>query len=244
MRVFGNAARLEPRLEPRRSGGVAIVEDAIESVGSRYLEGRLVGRHAGTVGDVGCISFIGNKNITTGGGGMIVTNDAEHARRARYLTTQAKDDEVRYVHGDVGYDYRLTNLQAARGVAQPESLPGFLDAMRRIDHRYRTAVADIAGLEIPDAPQYARSNHSMVPLRIDALRYGRDRETLMADLRSSGVQSQLVWRLNHRQAPYAHGRSYRVDSAPKQLEHTLNLPCSTNFGAAELDDVCRRLRRG
>lgn len=242
--VFGNAARLEPLLEPCRAGGIAIVEDAAESVGSRYVGGALAGRHTGTIGDVGCFSFNGNKIMTTGGGGMIVSDDAELARRARYLTTQAKDDEVRYVHGDVGYNYRLTNLQAALGVAQLESMPGFLEAKRRIFEVYRAAVEEIDGLEVPDAPPYAANNHWMVPLWIVPERYGRDRERLMADLLENGIHTRPPWHLNHLQAPYAGCRAYRIEAAPRQLEHTLNLPCSTGLSVDEIATVCRGLRRG
>jgi perosamine synthetase len=242
--VFGNAAGLEALLGPCREAGIAVVEDAAESLGTRYTEGALAGRHTGTVGDLGCFSFNGNKIITTGGGGMIVTNDREHARRARYLTTQAKDDEVRYVHGEVGYNHRLTNLQAALGVAQLESLPSFLEAKRRNFAHYRRAVADIHGLEISESPPYARSNHWMVPLRIDAERYGRDRETLMADLHAAGIQTRPIWHLNHLQAPYAHARRHRIERAPIQLSETLNLPCSTNLTPDEIEEVCDRLRHG
>jgi dTDP-4-amino-4,6-dideoxygalactose transaminase len=135
--VFGNAARLEPLIHACRARNIVIVEDAAESLGTRYTQGDLTGHHTGTIGDLGCFSFNGNKIITTGGGGMIITDNAEYAQRARYLTTQAKDDELRYIHGEVGYNFRLTNIQAALGVAQLELLPGFLEAKRRNFELYR-----------------------------------------------------------------------------------------------------------
>lgn len=240
--VFGNAARLDALLPACRAGGIALVEDAAESLGTRYLDGPWAGRHTGTVGDLGCFSFNGNKIVTTGGGGMIVTDDPELARRARYLTTQAKDDEVRYVHGEVGYNHRLTNLQAALGVAQLESLPGFLETKRANFLRYQRGVAGIDGLQVPDGPPYAHNNHWLVPLRIDAARYGRDRETLMADLHRAGIQTRPVWHLNHLQKPYADCRHHRIERALAQHADTLNLPCSTNLTVAEVDEVCERLR--
>ncbi len=242
--VFGNAARLDALTETCHRAGIAIVEDAAESLGTHYVAGPLAGRHTGTVGLLGCYSFNGNKIITTGGGGMIVTDDDEMARRARYLTTQAKDDEVRFVHGEVGYNYRLTNLQAALGVAQLEALPGFLERKRANFERYRAAVADVDGLELPDTPPYARNNHWFYPLQVDADRYGRDRETLMADLSSAGVQTRPMWHLNHLQAPYRHCEHYRIETAPVQHERTLCLPCSTSLQPDEIERVCEALRGG
>lgn len=242
--VFGNAAQLDALLDPCREAGIPIVEDAAESLGTRYLEGRLAGRHTGTIGTLGCFSFNGNKIVTTGGGGMIVANDPELARRARYLTTQAKDDQLHSVHGDVGYNYRLTNLQAALGVAQLETLPSFLAAKRAIFAQYQDATAQVAGIEVRDGPVYADNNHWLVALRIDAARYGRDRDALLRDLLAAGIQTRPIWGLNHLQSPYANALRTDIERAPRQLAETLNLPCSTNLSSEDLDLVCARLRDG
>ena len=129
--IFGNAARLHEFVTICRERNIRIVEDAAESLGTFYDAPDAGKRHTGTIGDIGCFSFNGNKIITTGGGGMIVTNVPDFAEKAKYLTTQAKDDEVRYVHNEVGYNFRLTNVQAAIGVAQLELLPGFLETKRK-----------------------------------------------------------------------------------------------------------------
>ena len=242
--VFGNAARLDALLEPCRSAGIAIVEDAAESLGTRYAQGALDGRHTGTIGELGCFSFNGNKIITTGGGGMIVTDDADLARRARYLTTQAKDDDVRFVHGEVGYNHRLTNLQAALGVAQLESLPAFLATKLTNFRRYQQAVAGIDGLDLPDGPPYACNNHWFYPLQVDAMRYGRDRENLMSDLSEVGIQTRPMWQLNHLQRPYLEYERYRIETAYTQHERTLCIPCSTSLRPEHVERVCDRLRHG
>ena len=242
--VFGNAARLGPLLAPLRDAGVALVEDAAESLGTVYTAGALAGRHTGTVGALGCFSFNGNKIITTGGGGMIVTDDDALAERARYLSTQAKDDEVHYVHHDVGYNFRLTNLQAALGVAQLEELPTFLETKRQNFLRYRAALEQVAGLELADGPAYARNNHWLYAVQIDAARFGRDRERVMADLTEAAIQTRPLWELNHRQRPYRHCRHERVTRALLLHERTLNLPCSTNLRPDEVDRVCEALRGG
>ena len=117
-----------------------VIEDATEGLGARYR-----GKKLGGIGHAGCLSFNGNKIITTGGGGMLVTNNAEWAARAKYLTTQAKDDPIEYVHNAVGYNYRLTNLLAAMGCAQMEQLDEFVEAKRRIAKRYRDELASFRG---------------------------------------------------------------------------------------------------
>ncbi|MDY0108485.1 MAG: LegC family aminotransferase [Candidatus Krumholzibacteria bacterium] len=236
--VFGNAAALDALIGLCRERQLAVLEDATESLGTRYRDGR----HTGALGDIGCFSFNGNKIITTGGGGMIVTDRTEHAARARYLTTQAKDDEVRYLHHEVGYNYRLTNLQAAIGVAQLELLPEFLAAKRRHRARYAAGLAGIAGLALAAVPPYADNNCWMVPLQIDRARYGRDRDALLAHLQGHGIQTRPVWHLNHLQKPYRRCQAYRIETAPRLLETTLTIPCSVGLRDEDLDVVVSRLR--
>ncbi len=124
--IFGNACNLEKLIPICKERNIRIIEDATESLGTYYTKVKYKNKYTGTIGDIGCYSFNGNKIITTGGGGMIVTDNKEYADKARYLTTQAKDDEVRYIHNEIGYNFRLTNIQAAMGVAQLEQLPEFL----------------------------------------------------------------------------------------------------------------------
>jgi len=240
--VFGNAARLEPLVAACRERGLPLVEDSTESLGTRYTDGAFNQRHTGTIGDIGCFSFNGNKIITTGGGGMLVTDHEPYAARAKYLTTQAKDDEVRFVHGDVGYNYRLTNLQAALGVAQFEELPSFLEAKRGIYERYRSALADVEGLTVAQAPPYAINNHWLCAVRVDSSRYGRDREGLMADLAARKIQTRPLWHLNHLQKPYLGAQSYHIDRALCLLEQTLTIPCSVALTAEQQQTVVAALR--
>lgn len=236
--VFGNAADLTPLLDLCRARNVAVLEDAAESLGTRYRDGR----HTGTLGEIGCFSFNGNKIVTTGGGGMLVTQSQGFAARARYLTQQAKDDEVRYIHHEVGYNFRLTNLQAALGVAQLERLPEFLAVKLRNHERFAAELTGIEGLTLAAVPPYAHNNHWMYPLRIDAARYGRDRDGLWAHLHGHGIQTRPVWHLNHLQRPYKHCQAYRIEVAPRLVATTLMIPCSVGLRAEEIDDIVSKLR--
>ncbi len=143
--VFGNPCQMGPLRDTAREWGIPLVEDAAESLGSKWSEGACSGRHTGTIGQLGCLSFNGNKIITTGGGGMILTDDAEIAAEARHLTTQAKSDPLRFIHDEIGYNYRMTNLQAAVGLAQIETLDERIAAKRQKPRTLRKLLADVAG---------------------------------------------------------------------------------------------------
>ena len=242
--IFGNAVRMDELVAICRDRNIRVVEDATESLGTFYLNREQEKRHTGTVGDIGCFSFNGNKIITTGGGGMIITNVPEFAEKAKYLTTQAKDDEVRYVHNEIGYNFRLTNVQAAIGVAQLELLPEFLATKRKNFLMYKEKIEKINGLTLADSPPYARNNHWMYPLQIDKNVYGKDREELMEDLKVNGIQSRPVWHLTHLQLPYLYCRHYRIEKAFRMLDITLNIPCSSNLQEQDIDYIIDRLHNG
>jgi perosamine synthetase len=239
--VFGNAVFLDELTDICRERNIKIVEDAAESLGTRYISGKHAGRHCGTVGTLGCLSFNGNKIITTGGGGMILTDDPELAEKARYLTTQAKDDRVRYVHNEVGYNYRLTNIQAAMGAAQLEQLPKFLKIKKKTYRTYKEGINKIQGLRVAEVPDYANNNHWLTAIQIDRDEYGKDQEELMANLLQNGIESRPVWQLNHLQKPYRDCRSYRIEKALRLSERTLNIPSSVNITGDQIDSVVEAL---
>ena len=136
--VWGNACRLDDILPLCEERNISIVEDASESMGTFYNMGKYSGEHTGTIGTLGCLSFNGNKIITTGGGGMILTNDDQLAKRAKHITTTAKiPHQWEFIHDEIGYNYRLPNLNAALGVAQMELLPEYIKNKREIAHKYQ-----------------------------------------------------------------------------------------------------------
>lgn len=236
--VFGNAVDMESLLEFCRKRNIKIIEDATESLGTFYLKGPLKGSHTGTIGDIGCYSFNGNKIITTGGGGMIVTNNAEYAERARYLTTQAKDDPVHFIHNDIGYNFRLTNIQAAMGVAQLEQLPEYIKIKKRNYIHYKEQIDAIPGFHMAKTPDYADCNHWFYALQIEKDMYGKGRDKLMNMLTRKDIQTRPLWYLNHLQKPYRNCRTYRIEKAIKLWEKTLNLPCSINLDKSDIEVIC------
>ncbi len=240
--VFGNAVDIKELTEICGERNIRIIEDASESLGTFYEGEPFYQKHTGTIGQVGSLSFNGNKIITTGGGGMIVTNDSGYADRARYLTTQAKDDEIRYVHKEIGYNFRLTNIQAAMGVAQLEQLPKYLEIKRNNYNFYKSEIDKIPGLHLAELPSYSRNNHWMYALQIEKDIYGKDREALMSDLANRKIQTRPVWHLNHLQEPYKDCQHYKIEMAYEMLEKTLNIPCSVNLKEEEISRVIGALR--
>jgi aminotransferase in exopolysaccharide biosynthesis len=239
--MWGNPVWLNELVPLCLERNIAVVEDACESLGSIYSQGKYKGQHTGTVSKLGCLSFNGNKIITTGGGGMILTDDEEMAKKIRYLTTQAKDDPVRYIHHEIGYNFRLTNIQAALGVAQLEQLPGFLKRKRGIFQQYQTTLNDVDGLTIADVPDYAENNCWMILLQIDKKTYGEDREELMQRLDANNIQTRPAWAPIHLQKPYQSCQTYRVEQAEELVENSLCLPSSTNLSDEDLDNVIAQL---
>jgi len=241
--VWGNAVWLDELIPLCEERNIVVVEDASESLGTFYKKGKFSGKHTGTIGKLGCLSFNGNKIITTGGGGMILTDDRELAEKARYLTTQAKDDTVRYIHHEIGFNFRLTNIQAALGLAQLEQLLEFLKRKKKIHRQYINAMEIIEGLTISAVPEYAENNYWMNLLQIDSGTYGVDRDTLMAHLEEKGIQTRPVWTLNHLQKPYRGYQNYKIEKATELVKKSLCLPSSTNLSDGDINNILKMLTK-
>lgn len=235
--ILGGAVDLAPLLALAREFGLAVVEDATEGLGGRYR-----GRALGTFGDAACLSFNGNKLLTTGGGGMLLTDDAALARRARHLTTQAKADEVEFVHDAVGYNYRLTNVAAAIGLAQTERLAHHLAEKRRVAARYAEGLAGVSGVRpMPEAPG-TRHAWWMYTVEVDAPAYGRDARGLMRALADSGIQTRPLWQPMHRSPAHAGAASLGGEVADRACAGALSLPCSVGLTPAAQDRVIAAVR--
>ena len=235
--VWGNAYWFDELIELCKKRNIAVVEDACESLGTFYNKGKYKGKHAGAIGKLGCLSFNGNKIITTGGGGMILTDDVALAEKAKYLTTQAKDNSIQYIHDEIGYNFRLTNIQAALGVAQLEQLPAILKRKKEIYYFYQTELEGLDGLTISNTPDYADNNHWLNLLQIDNKVYNEDREVLMKRLEENGIQTRPVWKLNHEQKSYKDCQYYKIEKAKKLVKNSLCLPSSSNLSNKNLNKI-------
>jgi dTDP-4-amino-4,6-dideoxygalactose transaminase len=168
---------------------------------------------------------------------MILTDNDEWAERARHLTTQAKKDPVRYVHDEVGYNYRLTNVQAAIGVAQLEQLENFIDIKHKNYEIYKSEIEKIDGLELCTTPPYARNNLWFYTMKIDEEVYGMSSEKLMTKLSDHGIQTRPIWELNHRQDMYNDAVNYNIVHALDVIAETVNLPCSISLDSIQIEAI-------
>ncbi|OGQ23294.1 MAG: hypothetical protein A3I05_02955 [Deltaproteobacteria bacterium RIFCSPLOWO2_02_FULL_44_10] len=240
--VFGHPVDIEPIRKLADLYQLKIIEDATESLGSFYssLQGKKY--MAGTVGDVACLSFNGNKIITTGGGGMLLTHDKTLAEKARHLSTQAKSDPLYYDHDMVGFNYRLTNIQAALGVAQMEQLESFVRIKRENFYKYQELLQDIKGLSLIEEPAYAKSNYWHYALIVDDPERAQLRDHLVKSLRVQGIEVRPLWRPNHLQKPYHHSFAYEPTRALWYGDRVLNLPCSVSLTDDDIHHVATTIR--
>jgi len=229
--LYGHPADLDALLEVGERAGVAVVEDATEALGARYK-----GRRVGAAGRAGCLSFNGNKIITAGGGGMILTHDAALAARARALTTQSRVDPHEWIHDEVGFNYRLTNLQAALGVAQLEQLERFVDTKRATAAAYSTALGRLGGVTPFGEAPWAFSNFWMYSVLLDPEAYGDVRALVRAGA-GAGIGLRPLWHPLHRQPAFAGCGAYRIEVAERLYARGVSLPCSVGITAAERERV-------
>lgn len=225
--VFGNLADMPRIMAAAQKYRLKVIEDATEALGTRYTEGPYQGRFAGTIGDAGAYSFNGNKIITTGAGGMTVSLHPDWAERMKYLSTQAKDDLLQFLHGDVGYNYRMTNLQAALGLAQLEQLEGFIAHKHALYDFYRERLDGKKGIKMLGFRPGTRPNKWFFSLYLED--YPLERDALIEALSKKQIQTRPIWALIHEQKPYRKNEAFGVEKAADYRARIVNIPCSTNL---------------
>lgn len=229
--IFGNMADMEKICQIARKYKLKVIEDATEALGTYYKNGIYKGKFAGTIGDIGVYSFNGNKIITTGGGGMIVSNDLEYLNYCRHLSTQAKVDTLYFDHDEIGYNYRMTNLQAALGIAQLEQLENFIAIKKENYHYYQNC-----GLNLLPFRDDIRSNYWFYSYITS------DRDNLLDFLIKEGIQVRPIWKLIHTLKPYERNETYKISKATKFYKSIINIPCSSNLVKKEIDYVIKHIK--
>ena len=217
--------------------GVPVIEDAAEALGSDYP-----GRSAGSLGDAGIFSFNGNKIITTSGGGMLVSDNAELIAHARKLSTQAREPAPHYQHEEIGYNYRLSNLLAAVGRGQLQVLEERVAARRRNFAYYAAHLGDLPGLSfMPEAP-WGRHNRWLTCITVDPDRFGATREDIRLALEAHNIESRPVWKPLHLQPVFAKCEVSGGSVAEHLFEQGLCLPSGSNLSIGDLARVCAVIR--
>jgi aminotransferase in exopolysaccharide biosynthesis len=224
MHTFGHPGDMDGLLALAHDFNLALVEDAAESLGSYYH-----GQHTGTFGLMGTLSFNGNKTITTGGGGAILTNDKELARHAKHLTTTAKLPHAwEYRHDEIGYNYRMPNLNAALGCAQLEQLPAMLSAKRELFQRYQMAFAQVAGVKLMAEPEQCQSNYWLQTLLLDT-EQANQRDPILQASNDAGFMTRPAWMLMNELTPFQGCPRMDLTGAQLLLQRLINIPSSSGL---------------
>lgn len=224
--VFGTAVDMDPLLELADEFGLAVVEDAAEALGSRYK-----GRPCGSLAPLAAMSFNGNKIVTSGGGGAILTDDDQLAARARYLTTQAKEPGVEYMHNAVGFNYRMNNVLAALGLAQMETLPDRLAAKHRNFALYEQL---LGARRFIQQPEFSNANRWFYGYLCDDAGH---KQRVLDACSAAGIQVRPLWYPNQLQQPYREMQAFDIHKALDYYDRVLNLPCSVNLTEQQIHAV-------
>ena len=229
--IFGNIVDMEKLINIANKYNLKVIEDATKTLGSYIKERTYKGKFAGTIGDFGAYSFNGNKIITTGGGGMLVSSDNKLLVKAKYLSTQAKDDELYYTHNEIGYNYRMTNLQASVGVAQLEKLEEFIGIKSKNYNLYKSLL-DCDDYFILDFNKDTRPNYWFYSLFLKNIKLNKD--ILIKKLSEKNIQTRPIWGLIHEQRPYKNNQAYKIEKAKYYSQRVINVPCSSNLKEEEV----------
>lgn len=240
--VFGNLADMEAIMEISEQYDLNVIEDATEALGTICQYGKYAGKMAGTIGHLGAYSFNGNKIITTGGGGMIVSQDKEALTHLKYMSTQCKDDEHFYIHNEVGFNYRMTNVQAAIGVAQMEELEEFISRKNRNHALYAELLKDTDKGYVMPFREGVRSNKWFYSFVLNKEICNKPVKEYIVSLQEKGIQTRPIWGLIHEQKPYENELAYKIEKAQYYSERVINLPCSTNLTEEEVELVCKKIK--
>lgn len=226
--IFGHPVDMDDLVNLCDLHRIDIIEDATESLGSEYK-----GKKTGSFGKTGCFSFNGNKIITAGGGGMVVTDSEELSNKIMHLTTQAKKDPFEYDHDEIGYNYRLSNIQAAMGVAQMEKIEEYVQVKRDNAELYKELLNDIDGLEILKEAEWSKSNYWLNIIKVSK----EHKKSLIEHLLSENIQVRPIWKLIYSLPMYAVFQSYKIDNADDAYESCISLPSSVNLKQTEIENV-------
>ena len=240
--VFGNMADMEAIMTVAEKYDLKVIEDATEALGTVYTEGKYKGKFAGTIGDFGCYSFNGNKIITTGGGGAVTANKTEVVDHIRYLSTQAKNDTHYYIHNEIGYNYRMTNVHAALGVAQMEELSEFVRRKQANYEIYKQLFEDYELGTIIEFRDGISSNKWFYSLEINKCKVHATMREIITSLQEKGIETRAIWGLINEQVPYQNETTYKLEKAPYYATRILNLPSSTQITKKEIEYVVDQVK--
>lgn len=235
--VFGNAIDLDEIHKLCKKKNIKLIEDCSESLGT-YYKNKNKKIHTGNYGDLSCISFNGNKIITSGAGGMILTNKKSYEKKIRYLIKQAKDDQLNFVHNEIGFNYSLTNIHAAIGYAQFENLKFILNKKKLIHKQYISLLKKNDNFSIYETPKYSKNNNWLNILKIKNLNKN-NKKKLISKFIKNKIFVRPIWKLNHLQKQYINCQRYKIKNASLILANSICLPSSYHLSYSDIKRITK-----
>ena len=224
--TFGNLVQLDQKFSKIcKEKNIKIIEDAAESLGSFYNKNSKK-IHSGTVGDFGCLSFNANKTITSGGGGMLLLKNKNLYKKAIYLSSQAKNNSTFFIHNEVGYNLRISDLHASIGLAQLNNFSKVLKKKNTIHKMYRDKLNNVDGLTVLEKPDYCSSNYWLNIIKIDKKKYGISKKAIIDKFNKEGIETRSVWLPNHLQLPFKNYQKFKLTKSFEYYNDCLCLPSS------------------
>ena len=237
--VWGSAVFMDDLINICKKRNIKIIEDASESVGTWYTKGKFKMKHTGTIGEAGCFSFNSNKILTAGAGGAVVTNSSHIAKKIRYLSTQAKNDQVKFIHNEIGYNYKITSLHAAIGIGQIKRINKILAKKKLIRKIYLNEI-NKKGLNLNFVPKYSSNNLWMNLVNTNLNSYSRLLKKIN-QLSKKGIETRPVWYLNHLQKPFRKYQSYKITNSLKLINNYLCLPSGLELTKKDIITISKKI---
>ena len=233
--VWGNAANIKKLCLVCKKRGIKIVEDCTEALGTYYRDKKK--QSVGSIGDIGCFSFNGNKIITTGNGGAIVTNNKSYESKARYYVSQATDDNQKFIHNDIGYNYRFSGLNAAFGLGQLNLLSFYIKKKKQINKNYIELFKNSKFFSILKSPEYSSNNNWMNILQFDP----KNINFVIKIFKQNNIQIKNVWLPNHKQLPYSNSQIFKINNLDKFYKGSICLPSSVNLNYKKIEKISKMI---
>jgi len=241
--TFGNCVNITKSIIALfKNYNIKIIEDAAESLASYHQENNKI-KHSGLLGDIGCLSFNGNKIITSGGGGMIITNNKTYYQKIKYLSLQAKNDVINFIHNEIGYNFRMSNIHAAIGLAQTSSLKDILNKRKEIYEFYKENLKLVPGVKLLGQSKGSISNYWLNVIQIDKKKYGKSKNGLINYFLSKNIQVRSVWYPNHMQKPFLKNQSFLVKNSLKLFKESICLPSSHSLSKNQLRFIVSTIKK-
>lgn len=239
--VWGVPPKIDKLYQLCKKRNIKIIEDATEALGSFYNGGRFNNKHSGTIGDIGCLSFNGNKTITVGAGGMILTKNINYKKKASLLIKQCKVDSVNYIHDNIGYNYSLPAINAAFGLGQFINLNKILKKKSEIFNHYKKNFENLKKFEFYTPPSYSKNNNWMniIILKKKNIKF---KNKVLNEFKKNKIQPRSIWLPNHLQKPYRKFQKYKLANCQRQFVSSICLPSSYSLSKTQQNKVIKLIK--